>query len=654
MPKVVFEYIKANKELYKDFLATLRSSITRKLLVVVFSIYIILTAVVTILHMEFEYSSSKRQTIEALENIQQMSEGSLSQALWEINYPQIESILEGIYSSKFLVGVDLLVKDADAMSGFPVTAFGKIEDSSGQVFIVNPDTKKQVPVDLGLEQLIPYKFNIYHMTEINDKQKLAELVLYSSNKIVFNQVKESYFIIIFNAAIKTLALWLFFLWAGYKYISRPLKKLTNAIKNLSNGHLNSKLALHKFTSEKKTEINMLIDSFNEMSEKISTTQNELNNTNKRLYNIFDTIPSALISVDKNGVVLGWNRYIENEIGILANDAIGKNITDVYPPLKYHMRLIAKSIEDNANHTINNTSLENKEDNRLYNIGIYPIPNSIPPEAVIRIDDVTESLRNQADMAQIEKLASVGALIAGVTHEINNPLGSIMQGSQNILRRLKPDLPANAKVAEELSLDLEKQYEYLKRRDIIKFVEGIKDSAERATSIVKNMLKFTRQSSFEFTRNNVIQLIEDAIELAATDYNLQKHFDFKQVNINRNFCCENVDINCSPGEIQQVLLNLLKNSAQAFKAEQPNKEITVNVTQNDKHVLVEIADNGSGIPDKVKEKIFKPFFTTKPEGVGTGLGLSVCRDIISRHNGTMELESVEHIGTKFILKFPNIN
>ena len=639
---------------WKKISFMLKHSITKKLLVVVFSIYFMLTVAVTVIQMRYEYEFSQNQTVNALKNIQAMTNDSLNQAIWEFNISQLDSILKGIYTNKSLVGIKLEIAQNSAIPELSNREIGLINDEDGKIIFSDPKTNEKKPIKNTFERLIPYSFEITHVDPLKKAQVVGKLYLYSSNKVVFDQVKESYMILIINAMIKTIALWVCFLWAGYRFISRPLEQLTEAIKSLSSGNWNTELIYNK-KYKNKTEINTLFDTFNDMTHKLFNTQDKLERSSNRLNNIFDTMPSALIFINNELIIQGWNKYIAQETGIDAENAIGHHIIEIYPAFENHMHMINNSLKLNKEQQAKNAKLiiKTEDVNRLFNIVVYPMISNQTREAVIRIDDVTEQEKNEANLAQVEKLASVGALIAGVAHEINNPLGSIMQGTQNVLRRLDPSLEANQTAASELNIDLANQYKYLEQREIIKFLDGIHEAGDRASSIVKNMLKFTRHSTADMIKYNLVDLINDGLQLASTDFSLQERTDFKQINIIKELYTSEVFIECHPMEIQQVILNLLKNAAQALESKADNKEIRLILSEVDKQkVSLAISDNGPGIPSDIKDKIFQPFFTTKPIGQGTGLGLSVCRNIIvQKHHGTMEVESTVNVGTSFIIVLP---
>jgi signal transduction histidine kinase len=170
-----------------------------------------------------------------------------------------------------------------------------------------------------------------------------------------------------------------------------------------------------------------------------------------------------------------------------------------------------------------------------------------------------------------------------------------------------------------------------------------------------MLDFSRRSESKRTVCDLCAIIDKAVLLAASDYDLKKNYDFKQIKVVKDFPETIPPFNCTETEIEQVVLNLLRNAAQAMADSDPpttDPEIRLRVTHDSKRIRLEITDNGPGIAPEVKNRIFEPFFTTKPIGQGTGLGLSVSYFIITKgHDGTMDVESAPGQGTAFIIELP---
>lgn len=275
--------------------------------------------------------------------------------------------------------------------------------------------------------------------------------------------------------------------------------------------------------------------------------------------------------------------------------------------------------------------------------------------MVVLRDVTEFKHMQELMIQSEKMISVGGIAAGVAHEINNPLGIIMVSSQNLVQRSRPDFPKNIEAAENIGLDMNLFDKYMQARGLYDFIRNIQEASVRAADIIRHMLDFSRRSESKRIICDLRAIIERAMILAGNDYDLKKNYDFKRIEIVWE-CDDNFPaVRCTETEMEQVFLNLLRNAAQAMasaRPEVPDPRIVVRMKVEADHVVLEIEDNGPGMPPEVQRRAFEPFFTTKPPGVGTGLGLSVSYFIITRsHEGSMRLEPRPGGGTRFIIELP---
>lgn len=277
-----------------------------------------------------------------------------------------------------------------------------------------------------------------------------------------------------------------------------------------------------------------------------------------------------------------------------------------------------------------------------------------PAVLVFLSDITEKRKSFELMIQTEKMMSLGGLAAGMAHELNNPLGGMLQGAQNIRRRLSTELKTNMQVASETGLNLSHLQAYLEKRDIYSLLQGIQESGKKASEIITNMLQFSRKSESKLAPTDLIQLMENTLDLAGKDYNLKKKFDFRSIEIIREFEPELPSIPCTETEIEQVLLNLLKNAAWAMmkNPQLTPHQITLRLGLENKFARIEVEDNGPGMDKKTRNRIFEPFFTTKPVGEGTGLGLSISYMIITQnHQGTLEVESEPGKGARFIIRLP---
>ncbi len=273
-----------------------------------------------------------------------------------------------------------------------------------------------------------------------------------------------------------------------------------------------------------------------------------------------------------------------------------------------------------------------------------------------LSDETKQVQMQELMIQNEKMLSVGGLAAGMAHEINNPLAGMMQTADVMSKRLCDNtIPANVSAAEKVGTTIQTISEYMAARGIMNMLEGITESGRRVAGIVENMLSFARTSNRKVSSHDLAALLDKTLELAATDFDLKKHYDFKQITVQKEYDTDVPPVPCEASKIQQVLLNILSNGAQAMQqAYVSHPQLTLR-TKNEPDlsmVRIEIEDNGPGMDEETRKRLFEPFFTTKPVGEGTGLGLSVSYFIITEnHGGEMSVESEPGSGAKFIIHLP---
>lgn len=410
------------------------------------------------------------------------------------------------------------------------------------------------------------------------------------------------------------------------------------------------------------EIRRLADTFNGMAQGLENRARELRQRDAELAkmrnlfnNILESMPSAIIALDENGLVTLFNASAQNLCALPPDKALGRPPADVLPLLAAHLDKLHVALRQRQVQRVERASLRLDGMEHLFDLQFYPLVANGVNGAVIRLDDVTERERLREMMIQSEKMASVGGLAAGMAHEINNPLSSILQAAQVCLMQFDPALESNRKAAEACSCTIEAVRCYIKERRIEKFLEGIQEAGKRAAAIVSSMLEFSRKSDSRRAPVNINEILDHSLALAATDYDLKKRYDFRHIAIIRDYAPDIPEVVCIRTEIEQVLLNLFKNAAQAMAAH-PDPErkptITVRTRQTDDAVAIAVQDNGPGMDEHVRPRVFEPFFTTKEPGEGTGLGLSVSYFIITtNHGGTIRVESRPGQGATFIINLP---
>ena len=444
-------------------------------------------------------------------------------------------------------------------------------------------------------------------------------------------------------------------------ITWPLERLELGTRRVEKGELD--FTLEQTRQRLPDELGDLAVRFNAMVEALKAdrlskeaAEKELNRLRNFLSNIINSMPSILVGVDAQAHITQWNLEAERRTGIPSRQALGKTLTDLLPELTREMDKVRQAILERRAISASKVVLKQDRGAPAYSdITIYPLITNGVEGVVIRVDDVTERVRIEEMMIQSEKMLMVGGLAAGMAHEINNPLAGILQNVQVMRNRMREGLEQNRRVAEECGVDMTDIGCYMERRGLLAMIEAVLESGERATRIVSNMLNFSRKSDVGMEALDLAALLDRTLELAANDYDLKKRYDFRRIEIERDY---DPDLPPVPGDatkLQQVVLNLLKNGAQAMMEqadpERPHRFV-IRTRRDGDRALIEIEDNGPGMEEVVSKRIFEPFFTTKGVGLGTGLGLSVSYFIIhENHGGTLTVTSEPGRGSCFRIRLP---
>lgn len=299
------------------------------------------------------------------------------------------------------------------------------------------------------------------------------------------------------------------------------------------------------------------------------------------------------------------------------EIVGSRISDVFDLDVPSESTRSAVLEDSTPRTY-----EKKINEEIYQISVFPLLEDNRPLTIHVMKNITEVRRLKDQLYHAEKLASIGLLVSGVAHEINNPLTGTIAYTELL----------SMKVSDEgVKAELKK----------------ILDSAERCKKIVDNLLTFSRQRTPSKSLESINDIIDRAIDLRS--YWLKSN----NVQILREYDpLSTVFVDAQ--QIQQVVLNLLLNAEQAIAGSGQRKGVITFRTRSNKEsrsVSIQVIDSGPGVPLKVASKIFDPFFTTKPVGVGTGLGLSISHGIVTEHGGTISFYNAEGGGAVFTIELP---
>lgn len=264
---------------------------------------------------------------------------------------------------------------------------------------------------------------------------------------------------------------------------------------------------------------------------------------------------------------------------------------------------------------------------------------------------------QSQLVEVEKMASLGQLTAGIAHEINNPINFV---SSNV-KPIQQDIADIFSLVEDVQAFMEEKgytegldflkdkkdsYDYTFLQDELSMlVTGLKDGADRTIEIVRGLKTFSRLDESDLKKVNLIEGLESTLILLRNKYK-------DAIHIEKNY--EQIpEVECLGGKMNQVFMNIITNGIQALTEHPEIKDPTlfISTKQLGDFVLISVKDNGPGIPQDVKERIFEPFFTTKPVGQGTGLGLSIVYKIIESHGGTLDVVSEPGQGAEFRITLP---
>ena len=327
----------------------------------------------------------------------------------------------------------------------------------------------------------------------------------------------------------------------------------------------------------------------------------------------DAITQAICILDARGVVRRANRIFAGLLGTAVTALPGRPWLGLLPPVWADP--VMRALADPGN-----TSVEVRAGERILLLTAYPTTEA-DGGAVLVFEDQTEKRRLQEQLIQSEKMSAIGQLIAGVAHDLNNPLASVV-GFSDFLAEAGEVPP---RLAEPLQV--------------------IRQEAERAATIVKNLLSFARRQEGERRLLPIKPILESTLQLLANQLMASRIEATLRVEPGLP------DVEVNGNQIKQVFVNLINNGAQAIAETGQGGRIWVTAKRWLDGVAVSVTDSGPGIPDEIAGRVFEPFFTTKPEGKGTGLGLSICQGILKEHGGRLTLEAKPGAGATFIVELP---
>ncbi|MCB1877078.1 MAG: PAS domain S-box protein [Chromatiales bacterium] len=331
------------------------------------------------------------------------------------------------------------------------------------------------------------------------------------------------------------------------------------------------------------------------------------------------LPLPVCSLGADGEVVIWNLAMERLSGVPRRDAVGRNPRTLASPWG---AVIAEFAERRDAH-LHKYRMETADGIHWLNLHKAAIDLQradsalVPAGQIIIIEDLTDLQNLEAELAHAERLASIGRLAAGVAHEVGNPVTGIACLAQNLRDEDDPQVIRDS-------------------------IHQILEQTKRISNIVQSLMTFSHGGGQggHNERLNLCTVVDEAIRLVGLGRSR------REVGI-RNLCSSALPMNGNRPQLIQVLVNLLNN---ALDASQPGDEVLIHGVHQERHLLLDVVDQGSGIPESLRKRVFEPFFTTKEPGAGTGLGLPIVYRIVHEHGGNIELESANP-GVRVILRFP---
>ncbi len=376
--------------------------------------------------------------------------------------------------------------------------------------------------------------------------------------------------------------------------------------------------------------------------------------------LLESVSDAVVSTDEKFIVRSWNKSAERIYGWKEEEARGKPAFDLMRPLYLNEsrdEVVHQLLHEGkwrgeiVNHHRDGTPIQ-----MMASAVLLRNEQGAPTGAVAENRDISEQKKIEAQLMQSERLASVGLLAAGVAHEINNPLTYVLQK----IERLSEDLRGWDRALAEVRSQVESHADSASFRQVARILDdafaGLQvgemveqakttfDGVCRVRDIVKDLNTFSRIDQDQISEVNVNDVVDTAINMARNEIKyrarlVRDYTDLPPIWVN-------------DGKLAQVFLNLLINAAHAIEeGDMEHNHIRVRTQRMSDQIAVEINDTGAGIQAENIPRLFDPFFTTKDVGAGSGLGLSICSNIVSQYNGKIDVESVEGEGSRFTVWLP---
>jgi two-component system nitrogen regulation sensor histidine kinase NtrY len=501
---------------------------------------------------------------------------------------------------------DLLAAGFSGKEVSRILPVGEGEVITGIAPIFNSSEGKEVIGVVAASHFIPKSLTA-KMREISQA-----FLDYKQLKIWKKPIKTSYMMALLMA---TLLIIFSATWFGFhlaKDFTVPIKELAEATHRIANGDLNFRIQM-----KSADEIGMLVQSFNQMTGDLHVSRYELEQRKKYMEIVLKNVAAGVISIDEQGVITTINTSAEGMLEIKGEDVLDKKFSGVLnkqyvAQIQELLNELKSSQKDSIEKQLT-VNLRGKSLTLLINLTTLKDEEGKPIGVVAVFDDLTQMIKAQ-------RMAAWREVARRIAHEIKNPLTPIQLSAQRLRKRYLEKLPEDGAVFDECTKTIVKQVEELK-------------------GMVNEFSNFARMPASQPSLNHLNEIVRETLVL----------FEEAHKEVRIEFVPHHLPVlNIDRDQMKRVMINLIKNSLAAIDGE---GEIKIQTSYDPKLQVVrlEVSDDGCGIPDEDKGRLFEPYFSTKKSG--TGLGLTIVNAIIADHNGYIRVRDNKPKGTIFLVELP---
>ena len=545
------------------------TSISKSLLTSVLSVYFVLTLLVTCVQILGEYYDTKGMLVEELQNQQSTFSQSLARSLWEFNYEQINAKAEGLISIPAISGI--IIRDDT----------GKIMAQLGDaasLLMLPENATENYNIDESNGVFGYYAPLIFEFS--GQSTPVGDVTLFSTRDVAIDRIKVSLYFIIGNAIIKSTFLIVLFSLAFSRQLHRPMRDLTEQIQNFRLDDLeHSRIRLH---DQRNAEFLMVEQAYNQLLDKLEDYQQDLQLTQQQL--------------------LHANRQLDEHNAMLEQDVAHKTSS---------LSQVLLDLERRKN------ELEQRQEKLMREIRQRQIIEADLREANGRLQSSLTALeRAQSQLLESEKMASLGGLVAGITHDVSTPLGISITAASFLRDQMQT---MNAALTERTLTQHQLQEFLAAGSDAMQLLEN---NLARASDLIGSFKQVAVDQTSESIREfNLKKYLQDVIQSLRPRWKNTQH----QIELD---CADNISIVAPAGAFAQIFTNLMVNSLlHGFESQAKGQIRIVVKALDDNQLEFTYSDNGKGLTAEQMEKLFDPFFTTKRQQGGSGLGAHIIRNLV---------------------------